>query len=82
MIKDYIQLAYGSLKNRKVRSWLTMIGIFIGIAAVISLIGLGEGLRNAVIGQFSFLGTDFIIILVSPPLVKKLIFSTLFSSIG
>jgi len=35
-----------------------MIGIFIGIAAVVSLIGLGEGLRNAVVGQFGFLGTD------------------------
>jgi putative ABC transport system permease protein len=35
-----------------------MIGIFIGIAAVVSLIGLGEGLRNAITGQFGFLGTD------------------------
>ena len=35
-----------------------MIGIFIGIAAVVSLIGLGQGLRTAITSQFGFLGTD------------------------
>ena len=58
MIKDYIRLSFLSLSHRKLRSWLTMIGIFIGIAAVISLIGLGEGLRVAVRNQFGFLGND------------------------
>ena len=42
-----------------------MIGIFIGIAAVVSLIGLGEGLRNAITGQFGFLGTDVLSIQAS-----------------
>ncbi|MBW2980384.1 ABC transporter permease [Candidatus Woesearchaeota archaeon] len=37
-----------------------MIGIFIGIAAVVALIGLGEGLREAINAQFGFLGTDII----------------------
>ncbi len=60
MLNEYFNLALRNLLKRRLRSWLTMIGIFIGIAAVVSLIGLGEGLRNAVIGQFSFLGTDFI----------------------
>lgn len=35
-----------------------MLGIFIGIAAVVSLIGLGEGLRIAIMSQFGFLGPD------------------------
>jgi putative ABC transport system permease protein len=39
-----------------------MLGIFIGIAAVVGLISLGEGLQNAVTGQFSALGTDKLII--------------------
>jgi putative ABC transport system permease protein len=60
MLFDYLKLALGNIRKRKLRSWLTMIGIFIGIAAVVSLIGLGEGLRNAIMGQFSFLGTDII----------------------
>jgi len=35
-----------------------MIGIFIGIAAVVSLISLGQGLQNAITGQFETLSTD------------------------
>lgn len=60
MFFDYIKLAVNSLFKRKLRSWLTMIGIFIGIAAVVSLIGLGEGLRNAITSQFGALGADMI----------------------
>ncbi len=58
MINDYFKLSYISFKNRGLRSWLTVLGILIGIAAVISLIGLGEGLRFAISSQFSFLSTD------------------------
>lgn len=58
MIKDYFLFSFNNLKSRKIRSFLTMIGIFIGIAAVVALIGLGEGLRMAISSQFGFLGTD------------------------
>lgn len=58
MIKDYFLLAYRNIVRRGLRSWLTMIGIFIGIAAVIALIGLGQGLRTAISAQFGVLGTD------------------------
>lgn len=37
-----------------------MIGIFIGIASVIALMGLGSGLRVAIISQFDFLGSDIL----------------------
>jgi len=57
---DYLKYSVSNLIHRKIRSWLTMIGIFIGIAAVVSLIGLGEGLREAINSQFGFLGTDII----------------------
>ena len=65
MIKDYLNIVFKSLKHRRVRSWLTMLGIFIGIAAVVSLIGLGEGLRGAINSQFGFLGTDIITVMAS-----------------
>ena len=58
MFVDYLLYSLKSLRSRKLRSWLTMIGIFIGIAAVVSLIGLGEGLRVAITSQFGFLGSD------------------------
>ena len=62
MIFDYFLIAYRGIKRRKIRSWLTMLGIFIGIAAVISLIGLGEGLRMGITSQFGFLGSDILTI--------------------
>ncbi|MBI2558580.1 ABC transporter permease [Candidatus Woesearchaeota archaeon] len=58
MHRDHFVYSVRNLKNRGLRSWLTMIGIFIGIAAVVSLIGLGEGLRVAIMSQFGFLGPD------------------------
>jgi len=58
MITNYLNVVYSSIKRKKLRSWLTLIGILIGIAAVISLVSLGEGIRGAVIGQFDLLNPD------------------------
>jgi len=58
MLKDYFSLAFGNIKHRGLRSWLTMLGIFIGIAAVVSLISMGQGLEAAVTGQFGTLSVD------------------------
>ncbi len=62
MIKDAFTLAVQNLTHRKVRSWLTMIGIFIGITAVIAVVSLGQGLEAAINEQFAELGTDKIFI--------------------
>jgi len=62
---DFFSYAIENLKHRRLRSWLTMIGIFIGIAAVVALMGLGEGLRGAITGQFGFLGPDVLSIQAS-----------------
>ncbi len=63
MMEDYIKTAYRDIKNRKKRSWLTMIGIIIGIAAVVSLISLGQGLKDAVNEQFEMMGAEIIMIM-------------------
>jgi putative ABC transport system permease protein len=57
-----ILLASKNIKNRGIRSWLTMIGIFIGIAALVSLITMGQGLQTAITGQFSTIDPDKLII--------------------
>jgi len=57
-MKDFLMLSFNNLKRRKLRSWLTLLGIFIGIASVVSLISLGDGLRTAITGQFNTLSTD------------------------
>ena len=62
MIEDYFFIAFRNLLHRRLRSWLTMIGIFIGIATVISLISLGQGMKDAINRQFEMIGVDKIII--------------------
>src|SRR5574342_317143 len=58
MLKDYFLIAFGSLRKRFLRTALTMLGIFIGIAAVVALISLGQGMQAAINQQFASIGTD------------------------
>jgi len=57
---DYLILALKNLRHRGIRSWLTLLGIFIGVTAVVSLIGLGAGLQAAVSAQFGISATQII----------------------
>ena len=59
-LSDIISLAWGNLTHRRVRSWLTLLGIFAGIAAIVALISLGQGLQGAVTEQFASLGVNTI----------------------
>ena len=63
--KDYFIFAFNNLRHRQKRTWLTLLGIFIGIAAVISLISLSQGLGEAISKQFSDIGSDKITISAS-----------------
>jgi putative ABC transport system permease protein len=58
MISDYFNLAMRNLGKRKLRTWLTMMGIFISIATIFMLVSLSLGLQGAVKEQFEQLGTD------------------------
>jgi len=62
MIKDYFVLSFKNLKRRGLRSWLTLLGIVIGVTAVIALISLGNGLQVAVNSQFGVSSTQLITI--------------------
>jgi putative ABC transport system permease protein len=55
---DYLILALKNLRHRGIRSWLTLLGIFIGVTAVVALIGLGAGLQAAVGAQFGVSSTQ------------------------
>ena len=54
------QMAISNIWARKIRSLLTMLGIIIGVVAVIVIIGLGNGLESYMIGSFKSLGTDLL----------------------
>lgn len=60
MIKDFFVLAFKNLRGRGIRSWLTLLGIVIGVTAVVSLISLGNGLQLAVASQFGINANELI----------------------
>ena len=55
---DLMRLSSGALVGHPLRSVLSMLGIAIGVAAVIMLTSLGEGTRKYMISQFSEFGTN------------------------
>jgi len=58
MKSDYFTLALKNLRQRGLRSWLTMLGIFISVATIFILVSLSLGLQGAVKEQFETLGAD------------------------
>lgn len=55
-----VKIALSSVWNNKMRSFLTMLGIIIGISSVIILVGIGQGTQKAVSDQIESLGTNLI----------------------
>jgi len=62
-IKEYIKIAIRSLRKRRLRSWLTMIGIVIGVFLIMSLLSLSGGIKTAVMTQLRMMGKDLIMIM-------------------
>ncbi len=62
-LKEYIKIAIRSLRRRPVRSWLTMIGVVIGVFLIISLLSLSEGVKGAIMQQLNMMGNDLIIVM-------------------
>jgi len=60
---DVAQFASGSLRGSLTRTLLMILAMSIGVASVVVLTGLGEGARRYVVGQFSSLGTNLVIVL-------------------
>lgn len=60
MLRDAFIFSSKNLKSRGLRSWLTLLGIFIGVTAVVALISLGAGLKLAVSSQFGVSSTEVI----------------------
>jgi len=59
---DIASLALDSLQRRKLRSWLAILGIVIGVASIISLISVSIGTTDSVQSQFSGLGANLVTI--------------------
>ncbi len=62
MLKDSIKMSWSNIINNKMRSFLTILGIVIGVSSIIALITIVQGATNEVTSQVSALGADKITI--------------------
>ena len=69
-LTDTISLAFGAARARRGRSSLSLLGIAIGVAAVIVLTSVGEGIRHYILSEFTQFGTN--LLMVKPGKVKTL----------
>jgi putative ABC transport system permease protein len=67
---ESIKVSYGALAQNKLRSFLTMLGVIIGVGAVIALVSLGRGAQKQVESQITALGSN--LITVSAPTSSRL----------
>jgi putative ABC transport system permease protein len=63
VIFDNLRGALSALASNKLRSSLTMLGIIIGVSAVISLLSIGQGVEKFINDQFNALGTNILFVL-------------------
>ena len=60
MIYETVRQAFQNIWNNKFRTFLTMLGIIIGVMAVIVIVGLGNGMTQSIKDSFSDMGTDLL----------------------
>ncbi len=59
---DILKLSISNLMQRGLRSWLTVLGIIIGVAAVVAIVSVGEGMKATVSVQLQRFGVDTVTI--------------------
>jgi putative ABC transport system permease protein len=61
-IVNLLRIAWKAIKRNKMRSFLTMLGIIIGVAAVIAMVAIGQGSRQSIQSQITAMGSNMITI--------------------
>jgi putative ABC transport system permease protein len=59
---NLLQLAWRALLRNKLRAFLTMLGIIIGVASVITMVSIGEGSKQSIRSQLSSMGSNMVTI--------------------
>ncbi len=60
LAKEIVLVALGALRANKMRSFLTMLGIVIGVAAVIAMVAIGKGAQKSISDRIAGLGTTLL----------------------
>ena len=63
MLKECIKMAFEGMLSNKLRTFLTMLGIIIGVGAVIAMVSLGLGMQEKVKENISSMGSNLLIVM-------------------
>lgn len=73
---DYLRQAAGTIVSHKMRSFLSILGILIGVAAVIAMLAIGQGAKEAIEKQLSSLGSNLLMVRPGSPKVQGIAMET------
>ena len=74
LIFEIWKVALTAVRANKLRSFLTMLGIIIGVGAVITMIALGSGAQKAVTDQISALGTNLLTVMPGQSFMRGVVY--------
>lgn len=62
MVIEYLKMALASIRSARFRSGLTMFGIIVGVSSVVTIVSLGEGVRQQITAQVGGIGDSLIVV--------------------
>src|SRR4030042_3240987 len=62
-LKEYFNIAVSNIRTRSLRSFLTILGIVIGVFLIISLLSISEGLKSTINQQLQAMGGEMIMVM-------------------
>jgi len=69
-LKDSVQMAWSTMRTHKMRSFLTILGVLVGVSAVIGMVAIVQGLNKSVASQIESLGANVIYVSRFEPRVQ------------
>ena len=73
-VRELLRLALSRLRTSRLRAALTMLGVIIGVASVVALVGVGQGTTSNITDRLASLGTNLLTIsptTVSTPTARR-----------
>lgn len=65
MIRQTLKMSWNAIRSNKLRSFLTMLGIIIGVVALVVLVSIASGATSSVAGEISGIGSNYLTVRIS-----------------
>jgi len=73
-LKEYFNIALRNIRTRLLRSWLTILGIIIGVFLIVSLLSLSEGMKSTINQQLQAMGGEMVMVMPGTDIFSSMMF--------